>query len=70
MHFSDRFELDGMTFTEPSVNFFSFNNPFGACRTCEGFGKVLGIDDDLVIPDKSLSVYEGSYCSLAIRGDE
>jgi excinuclease ABC subunit A len=60
MHFSDRFELDGMTFTEPSVNFFSFNNPFGACRTCEGFGKVLGIDDDLVIPDKSLSVYEGA----------
>jgi len=60
MHFSDRFELDGMTFTEPSVNFFSFNNPFGACRTCEGFGKVLGIDDDLVVPDKSLSVYEGA----------
>jgi excinuclease ABC subunit A len=60
MHFSDRFELDGMTFTEPSVNFFSFNNPFGACRTCEGFGKVLGIDDDLVIPDKSLSVFEGA----------
>lgn len=60
LHFSDRFELDGMQFTEPSVNFFSFNNPFGACRTCEGFGKVLGIDDDLVIPDKSLSVYEGA----------
>jgi excinuclease ABC subunit A len=60
MHFSDRFELDGITFTEPSVNFFSFNNPFGACRTCEGFGKILGIDDDLVIPDKSLSVYEGA----------
>lgn len=60
MHFSDRFELDGMQFTEPSVNFFSFNNPFGACRTCEGFGKVLGIDEDLVIPDKSLSVYEGA----------
>lgn len=58
--FSDRFELDGITFTEPSVNFFSFNNPFGACRTCEGFGKVLGIDEDLVIPDKSLSVYEGA----------
>jgi excinuclease ABC subunit A len=59
-HFSDRFELDGMTFTEPSVNFFSFNNPYGACRTCEGFGKVLGIDENLVIPDKSLSVYEGA----------
>jgi excinuclease ABC subunit A len=60
LHFSDRFELDGMTFTEPSVNFFSFNNPYGACQTCEGFGKVLGIDEDLVIPDKSLSVYEGA----------
>lgn len=58
--FSDRFELDGITFTEPSVNFFSFNNPYGACQTCEGFGKVLGIDEDLVIPDKSLSVYEGA----------
>jgi excinuclease ABC subunit A len=58
--FSDRFELDGMSFTEPSVNFFSFNNPFGACQTCEGFGKVIGIDHDLVIPDKSLSVYEGA----------
>lgn len=60
MYFSDRFELDGIQFTEPSVNFFSFNNPFGACRTCEGFGKVLGIDEDLVIPDKSLSVFEGA----------
>src|SRR5258706_5437927 len=58
--FSDRFELDEMTFSEPSVNFFSFNNPFGACQTCEGFGKILGISDDLVIPDKSLSVYEGA----------
>src|SRR5579872_6703496 len=58
--FSDRFELDGITFTEPSVNFFSFNNPFGACQTCEGFGKILGIDEDLVIPDKTLSVYEGA----------
>ena len=58
--FSDRFELDGLQFTEPSVNFFSFNNPFGACQTCEGFGRVLGIDEDLVIPDKSLSVYEGA----------
>jgi excinuclease ABC subunit A len=60
MNFSDRFELDGITFTEPSVNFFSFNNPYGACRTCEGFGKILGIDEDLVIPDKSLSIYEGA----------
>jgi excinuclease ABC subunit A len=60
MHFSDRFELDGISFTEPSANLFSFNNPYGACRTCEGFGKVLGIDEDLVIPDKSLSVFEGA----------
>lgn len=60
MQFSDKFELDGMTFTEPSVNFFSFNNPYGACQTCEGFGKVLGIDEDLVIPDKGMSVYEGA----------
>ena len=58
--FSDRFELDGMTFETPTVNFFSFNNPYGACRTCEGFGTVLGIDEDLVIPNKSLSVYEGA----------
>jgi excinuclease ABC subunit A len=58
--FSDRFEKDGIKFEEPTVNFFSFNNPFGACKTCEGFGKVLGIDEDLVFPDKSLSVYEGA----------
>src|SRR5690606_27625514 len=58
--FSDRFELDGMVFEEPNVNFFSFNNPYGACQRCEGFGTVLGIDEDLVIPDKSLSVYEGA----------
>lgn len=58
--FSDKFELDGIKFEEPTVNFFSFNNPYGACKTCEGFGKVLGIDEDLVIPDKSLSVYENA----------
>lgn len=58
--FSDRFELDGMSFELPSVNFFSFNNPYGACKRCEGFGNVLGIDRDLVIPDKELSVYEGA----------
>lgn len=58
--FSDKFELDGVVFEEPSVNFFSFNNPYGACQTCEGFGSVLGIDPDLVIPDKSLTVYEGA----------
>ncbi len=58
--FSDRFELDGISFELPSVNFFSFNNPYGACKRCEGFGNVLGIDRDLVIPDKDLSVYEGA----------
>ncbi|HAJ98715.1 MAG TPA: excinuclease ABC subunit A, partial [Bacteroidales bacterium] len=58
--FSNRFELDGITFEEPSVNLFSFNNPFGACKVCEGFGSVMGIDPDLVIPNKSLSIYEGA----------
>lgn len=58
--FSDKFEMDGMSFELPTVNFFSFNNPYGACRRCEGFGSVLGIDPDLVIPDKSLSIYEGA----------
>jgi len=58
--FSKRFEADGIEFEEPSELMFNFNNPFGACPKCEGFGKVLGIDEDLVIPDKSLSVYEGA----------
>ncbi|WP_207535000.1 excinuclease ABC subunit UvrA [Desertivirga arenae] len=58
--FCDRFELDGMRFEEPNPNFFSFNNPYGACRRCEGYGKVIGIDEDLVIPDKSKSVYDGA----------
>jgi len=58
--FSNRFELDGMAFEEPSLNFFSFNNPYGACRRCEGYGSVIGIDPDLVIPDKNLSVFEGA----------
>ncbi len=60
LHFSNRFELDGMQFEEPVPNLFSFNNPFGACPTCEGFSQVLGIDEDLVIPDRRLSVYEGA----------
>lgn len=60
LHFSNKFELDGITFEEPVPNLFSFNNPFGACPTCEGFSLVLGIDADLVIPDKRLSVYEGA----------
>ncbi|WP_423147649.1 excinuclease ABC subunit UvrA [Rubrolithibacter danxiaensis] len=58
--FCDRFELDGIRFEEPSPNFFSFNNPYGACKRCEGYGKVIGIDEDLVIPDKSKSVYDGA----------
>jgi excinuclease ABC subunit A len=58
--FCDRFELDGIRFEEPTPNFFSFNNPYGACKKCEGYGKVIGIDEDLVIPDKSKSVYEGA----------
>ena len=59
-HFSNKFELDGIQFEEPMPNLFSFNNPFGACPVCEGFGMVLGIDPDLVIPDKRLSLYEGA----------
>lgn len=65
--FSNRFELDGMSFVEPSVHFFTFNNPFGACKKCEGYGSILGIDRDLVIPDKTLSVYGGAV--LPWRGD-
>ena len=57
-HFSNLFEADGIEFEEPSVHMFSFNNPLGACKTCEGYGKVIGIDEDLVIPNKSLSVYQ------------
>jgi excinuclease ABC subunit A len=58
--FCDRFELDGIRFEEPTPNFFSFNNPYGACRRCEGYGKVIGIDEDLVIPDKSKSIYDNA----------
>mgnify|MGYP000458619350 CR=1 FL=1 len=57
-NFSNQFELDGITFYEPNVHFFSFNNPYGACPECEGYGKVIGIDEDLVIPNKNLSVFE------------
>ncbi|RZK19743.1 MAG: excinuclease ABC subunit A [Pedobacter sp.] len=59
-HFSDRFELDGIKFEEPTPNFFSFNNPYGACKRCEGYGNVIGIDEDLVIPDKSKSVFDNA----------
>jgi excinuclease ABC subunit A len=58
--FSNRFEADGISFEEPSVNMFTFNNPYGACKTCEGFGSIIGIDEDLVVPNKSLSIYEGA----------
>jgi len=57
--FNNRFELDGTEFQEPNIHFFAFNNPFGACKTCEGYGMVLGIDEELVFPDRNLSVYEG-----------
>jgi len=57
-HFSNRFERDGMEFEEPNEHMFSFNNPYGACQRCEGYGKIIGIDEDLVIPDKNLSVFE------------
>ncbi|HVX28107.1 MAG TPA: excinuclease ABC subunit UvrA [Parafilimonas sp.] len=58
--FSNKFEMDGIVFEEPVPNLFSFNNPFGACPTCEGFSQVLGIDPDLVIPDRRMSVYDGA----------
>jgi excinuclease ABC subunit A len=57
--FANRFESDGISFIEPTVNFFSFNNPYGACQTCEGYGSIIGIDPNLVIPDKTKSVYDG-----------
>ncbi|MBL7814898.1 MAG: excinuclease ABC subunit UvrA [Saprospiraceae bacterium] len=58
--FNNRFELDDMVFIEPTPQLFNYNNSFGACPTCEGYGKVIGIDEDKVIPDKTLSVYEGA----------
>ncbi len=58
--FNNRFELDGMTFEEPSVNLFTFNSPYGACPTCEGFGQTIGLDEDKVVPDKALSIYENA----------
>ncbi len=61
--FSNKFELDGIEFMEPNVHFFSFNNPYGACPECEGYGKVIGIDEDLVIPNKNLSLFEDAVAS-------
>ncbi len=58
LSFTNRYEQDGITFEKPSVNLFAFNNPFGACSSCEGFGSIIGIDPDLVVPNKQLSIYE------------
>ncbi|WP_299126188.1 excinuclease ABC subunit UvrA [uncultured Winogradskyella sp.] len=58
--FNNKFELDGMSFLEPNSHLFSFNNPYGACPKCEGYGDVIGIDDDLVVPNTALSVYENA----------
>ena len=66
--FSTKFEADGITFEEPSDQMFSFNSPIGACPTCEGFGKVIGIDEQLVIPNRALSVYDGAV--VCWRGEK
>ncbi len=66
--FSNRFEADGITFEKPNPNFFSFNNPYGACKACEGFGNIIGIDEDIVIPNKKLSIYEDAV--VCWRGDK
>ncbi len=65
--FSNNFELDGIVFLEPNVHLFSFNNPYGACPVCEGYGNIIGIDEELVIPNSSLSIYENAI--YAWRGD-
>ena len=67
-YFSSRFEADGITFETPTTHLFSFNNPYGACPKCEGFGDIIGIDPDLVIPDKSLSIYDNAVACW--RGDK
>lgn len=66
-HFSNKFELDGINFLEPNVHLFSFNNPYGACSKCEGYGDVIGIDEELVIPNTGLSIYENAI--FPWRGD-
>jgi len=65
--FSNKFELDGMSFLEPNVHLFSFNNPYGACPKCEGYGDVIGIDEDLVVPNTALSIFENAV--FAWRGE-
>jgi excinuclease ABC subunit A len=67
-HFSNKFEQDGIVFEKPSVNLLSFNNPYGACKRCEGFGTIIGIDEDLVIPDKNFSVFEGAVAPWRSEG--
>ena len=66
--FSNKFEADGIEFTEPNEHLFSFNNPIGACPLCEGYGKIIGIDEDLVIPDQNLSVYDDAI--VCWRGEK
>lgn len=66
--FCNRFEADGITFEKPNPNFFSFNNPYGACPTCQGYGNVIGIDEDIVVPNKLLSIYEGAV--VCWRGEK
>ncbi|MDE7238025.1 MAG: excinuclease ABC subunit A, partial [Paramuribaculum sp.] len=71
LDFSTRFEADGMTFTPPSDQMFNFNSPYGACPVCEGFGRAIGIDEALVVPDKSKTVYEGAVaCWRGPKMDE
>jgi excinuclease ABC subunit A len=65
--FSNKFELDGLTFLEPNIHLFSFNNPYGACPTCEGYGDVVGLDESLVVPNTSLSIFENAI--FAWRGE-
>ena len=66
--FSNRFEADGITFEKPNPNFFSFNNPYGACPTCQGYGNVIGIDENLVVPNKSRSIYDNAI--ICWNGDK
>ena len=66
--FSNRFEADGITFEKPNPNFFSFNNPYGACQTCQGYGNVIGIDEDIVVPNKKLSIYDDAI--VCWKGDK
>ena len=66
-YYSNKFELDGLSFLEPNIHLFSFNNPYGACPSCDGYGNIIGIDEDLVVPNSALSVFEGAV--VAWKGD-